>query len=171
MSGWTRVEELMLSLEDVKRLNTKSWSIFETAPPIHVHRFTGNPMKSQLWVRQTSKQIGGSVQTCLITCAEAGQRAPTQSCAGSNAPTHSGQLPRCILLFINPERCLPQEFSDQEEDIDVLISAHNKTANRPLNSALSTVAPMSQTHSGKSCIQICTCTHCVSLCVMWQLCC
>lgn len=78
-----------------------------------------------------------------------------------NTLTRFGRLPARILPSINPERCLPQEFSD-EEDIDALISAHNKTANQHLNSCLSTVPPGSQTHSGKSCMtsaQTCTCIH------------
>lgn len=39
-------------------------------------------------------------------------------------------------------RCHPQEFSDEEEDIDALMSAHSKITSRRLSNAVSTVTPV-----------------------------
>lgn len=99
-----------------------------------------------------------SIQTCLIRFTEDARLRPRRA-AACNA---LASFPEAVRLFINPKCCLPQEFSDEEEDIDALISAHNKTDDRHLSSALSTVLPMSQRDSGKSCMlsaQICTRTR------------
>lgn len=126
-----------------------------------MHRFTVNPTQPRLCVRETSKQITGLHQDASDHISGRLARVRPRRAAVCNTLTRFGRLPACILPFINPERCLPQEFSD-EEDIDALISAHNKTANQHLNSCLSTVPPESQTHPGKSCMpsaQTCTCIH------------
>lgn len=156
------MEELRLSVQYVKVLNTKSTKHIWSCPSIRVHRFTANMLKSRFCVRETSKLNYGAASGRVWSDLQKLAHVHPRRAAVCNALTRFGQLPRCIPLVINPERSLPQEFSDEEEDIDALILAHNKSAKQHLNSTLSMVTPMSQTHSGKSCMpsaQICTCIH------------
>lgn len=73
------------------------------------------------------------------------QRPPTQSCCWpKTVQTTKTRWPASQMLsrlLIRCECCPPQEFSDEdaEEDIDALMSAHNKTPRRRLSNAMSTV--------------------------------